>query len=343
MVIVGVNPPNSIEQKWLDRLAEDKSVVVFTETTSNLNHINFFPSIDKMIAPLSDNELKVLQPDLLLTFGGMIVSKKIKAFLRQNKPKHHWHIDSKKANNTFFCLDHHIKTSPNQFFSKFFSEVSQLTNSNYYEYWSSVKKIRDKKHATYLEAIPFTDLKVFQNIFKSIPNDCVIQLSNSSAIRYAQLFNLNNSVEVFCNRGTSGIDGSTSTAIGCAVSTKKQTVFVTGDLSFFYDSNALWNNYIPKNFRIIIINNQGGGIFRILPGHKNSDNFDTFFETKHKLTAKSMCDMYAFDYLSATQEGELKSSLSKFYNEDHKPKVLEIFTPRTDNDSVLLNYFKTIK
>lgn len=98
----------------------------------------------------------------------------------------------------------------------------------------------------------------------------MLQLSNSSTIRYAQLFPQKESITVFCNRGTSGIDGSTSTAIGASMVVNRPTVFVTGDLSFFYDSNALWNRYTPSDFRIIIINNAGGGIFRILPGPKNT-------------------------------------------------------------------------
>lgn len=343
MIVVGVNTPNQIEQKWLDELAEDESVIVFTETTSNLYHPDFFPSIDKIIAPLTDKEFKELQPDILITFGGMIVSKKIKAFLRQYKPKSHWHIDEKKAYDTFFCLDHHIKTTPNHFFSEFFERVSHVTKSDYHEHWKTVKKHRSNKHKAYLESIPFSDLKVFSIVLKAIPKHTNLQLANSATVRYAQLFNLSKSLEIYCNRGTSGIDGSTSTAIGCAVISKKQTTFITGDLSFFYDSNALWNNYIPKNFRIIVINNEGGGIFRILPGHKNTKNFDTFFETKHNLNAKQLCEMYGFEYLSVNSTESLTTSLSGFFETSKSPKLLEIFTPSTINDEVLLNYFKFIK
>ncbi|MCB0463250.1 MAG: 2-succinyl-5-enolpyruvyl-6-hydroxy-3-cyclohexene-1-carboxylic-acid synthase, partial [Flavobacteriaceae bacterium] len=340
MVVVGVNTPNSIEQKWLDELAEDESVIVFTETTSNIHHPDFFPSIDKIIAPLTDKEFKELQPDILITFGGMIVSKKIKAFLRQYKPKYHWHIDEKKAYDTFFCLDHHIKTTPNHFFSEFFERVTHVTKSDYHEFWKTIKKIRSNKHKAYLDTIPFSDLKVFSVLLKAIPKHAILQLANSATVRYAQLFNLSKSLEIYCNRGTSGIDGSTSTAIGCAVVSKKQTTFITGDLSFFYDSNALWNNYIPKNFRIILINNGGGGIFRILPGHKDTKNFDTFFETKHSLSAKQLCEMYGFEYLSANSTESLATGLSGFFETSKAPKLFEIFTPSTVNDKILLNYFK---
>ncbi|GGK16349.1 2-succinyl-5-enolpyruvyl-6-hydroxy-3-cyclohexene-1-carboxylate synthase [Yeosuana aromativorans] len=343
MILVGVNAPNQIEQRWLDEIAKDDSVIVFTETTSNLHEDSFFPSIDQMIAPLSEDEQKQLQPDVLLTFGGLIVSKKIKALLRKFQPKHHWHIDKKRANDTFFCLSMHVETTPNHFFETVLPKITHYVKSNYKDDWSLVRKKRLEKHESYLKAIPYSDFKVFDVILKSIPDNSILQVGNSSAIRYTQLFSINKTLEVFCNRGTSGIDGCTSTAVGCAAISNKPTVFITGDLSFLYDSNGLWNNYIPNNFRIIVINNQGGGIFRILPGQKNTDNFDYFFETKHNLNAKHLSNMYGFEYASAKTERQLKNKLQAFYSESEEPKLLEVFTPRTINDEVLLSYFEYIK
>ncbi|KJD34522.1 2-succinyl-5-enolpyruvyl-6-hydroxy-3-cyclohexene-1-carboxylate synthase [Tamlana nanhaiensis] len=343
MILVGVNPPNDIEEKWLEEIAQDDSVIVLTETTSNLHHSSFFPSIDQLIAPLNSIEQKQLQPEILVTFGGLIVSKKIKQFLRKYKPKHHWHIDPKTANDTFFCLENHIEMTPNTFFSLFLQKVTHFVKSNYRDTWTAVKQTRIKKHKEYLEAIPFSDFTVFNEVLKDIPRNYILQVSNSSAIRYTQLFSLSKTLEVYCNRGTSGIDGSTSTAVGCAVVSKKPTVLITGDLSFLYDSNALWNNYIPKNFRIIVVNNTGGGIFRILPGHKNTENFDTYFETNHKLTAEHLCKMYGFSYQKASNIESLQKELNTFYKVGKQPKLLEIFTPKQINDEVLLNYFEFIK
>lgn len=343
MILVGVHSPNKIQKQWLEELAKDDSVIVFTETTSNLHHKSFLPSIDQIIAPLSEEEQKALQPDILLTFGGLIVSKKIKAILRKFKPKQHWHIDEKQANDTFFCLTKHIETSPELFFKSLLTKVAHYKKSDYKPKWLKVKQKRLKKHEQYLSKIPFSDFTVFNTVLKHIPNNTVLQVGNSSAIRYTQLFSINKTLEVFCNRGTSGIDGSTSTAIGCAVANKKQTVFITGDLSFFYDSNALWNNYIPTNFRIIVVNNEGGGIFRILPGHKNTENFDTYFETRHQLNAAHLCKMFNFEYHTATDDTSLKQELNTFFSDSNTPKLLEIFTPKALNDEILLDYFKFIK
>ncbi|MBA6153681.1 2-succinyl-5-enolpyruvyl-6-hydroxy-3-cyclohexene-1-carboxylate synthase [Gelidibacter maritimus] len=342
MILVGEYAPDKIEQKWLNLLAKDDSVIVLTETTSNLDHGAFITSIDKLIAPLQKEDFIKLQPEILITFGGMVVSKKIKAFLRKYQPKEHWHISETRAYDTYFCLTQHIKETPNYFFSEFLPKAIQV-KSSYRNYWTGIKMERNKKHNVFLEDISFSDFKVFDTLFKTLPNDTILQVGNSSAIRYAQLFDIHKSIEVYCNRGTSGIDGSTSTAIGCALAHKRQTNFITGDLSFFYDSNALWNNYIPNSFRIIVINNGGGGIFRILPGHRDTENFDTFFETKHNLNAQHLAEMYNFKYKKVSTLNDLKTALSSFYKESKAPKILEINTVEQANDEILLAYFKALK
>ncbi|MDC8001597.1 2-succinyl-5-enolpyruvyl-6-hydroxy-3-cyclohexene-1-carboxylic-acid synthase [Aequorivita todarodis] len=341
MVLVGVLPPNSVEERFVEQLAKDGSVLVLTETTSNLHNENFIAAIDQLIAPLTEEDFKKLQPDILLTFGGMVVSKKIKAFLRGFSPKEHWHVDSKKANDTFFVLTQHFKTSVNGFFAEFLPKTISV-ESDYQSHWLAIKRHRLQRHAAYEDEIPYSDFMVFSEIFKQLPRNVHLQLSNSATIRYAQLFDINDSAEVFCNRGTSGIDGSTSTAVGAGYASRLPTVFLTGDLSFFYDSNALWNNYIPKNFKIIVVNNGGGGIFRILPGEKDSQLFDTYFETKHSLSAKQLSEMFGFKYETIHGKEDLKEMLKDFFRITEGPALLEIFTPSTVNDRVLLDYFKYI-
>ncbi|NJW54219.1 2-succinyl-5-enolpyruvyl-6-hydroxy-3-cyclohexene-1-carboxylic-acid synthase [Salinimicrobium oceani] len=347
MVIIGVSSPNSVEQKFLDWLANDPSVIVFTETTSNVHQEKFFTRIDTIVGPIEKDENREqlfdnLQPEILLTFGGMIVSKKIKAFLRNYQPKQHWHVDPKKAYNTFFCLNKHFETSVNSFFSQFLP-LTEISESNYAEYWLEVRSRRKVKHEDYMGRIPYSDLMAMQLVCPAVPENYIVHLANSSTIRYAQLFRWKEDLQIYCNRGTSGIDGSISTSVGAAMISQEPVLMITGDLSFFYDSNALWNKNIPKNFRIIILNNRGGGIFRILPGDKNTNTFDEYFETVHELNAKPVCDLYGFEYASAKSSEEIKEGLNTFFDTSEKPKVLEIFTPRKVNDEVLLEYFSFVK
>ena len=341
LILVGENNPDEIENEILDRLTDDKSVVVMTETTSNLHHPTFINNIDTIITPFTETEFSHLKPDVLITFGGMVVSKRIKAFLRKHKPKHHWHIDELRAYDTYGCLTKHFKTSPNLFFKEFLPLTTKI-ESDYFDDFEAIKITRKRKHSEYLSKIPFCDFKSFELILPSLPNNCILHFSNSSSIRYGQLIAIHSSIAVFCNRGTSGIDGSTSTAIGAAIASKKPTILITGDIGFLYDSNALWNNYIPNNFKIILINNGGGGIFRILPGHEENQVFNTFFETSHCLTAEHLAKMYGFEYSIASNETTLRNALSNLYCQNDKPSILEVFTPTRENDKILLQYFKEL-
>ena len=344
MVLVGVLTPNSVESQYIEWLAKDPSVVVLTETTSNLHHSHFIPYIDKLLTYTEkDPTLKeALRPDLLLTFGGLVVSKKIKQFLRSYQPAYHYNVDLHKDYNSYFCLTTHFKADINTFLREVTPNLVNVS-STYQQQWLEIKNEIQQVHLEYISQIPFSDFKVYNEVFNNIPNDYIVQISNSSAIRYAQLMKAHPSWKVFCNRGTSGIDGSMSTAIGAAVGSDSPTVFITGDLSFFYDSNALWNKYISQNFRVILLNNQGGGIFRILPGDKTDSNFEYFFETPHKLTAEHFCKMYNINYQSATNLTDLQRKIGEFYEKSNVPKLLEVHTPRKINDKVLLKYFEFIK
>ncbi|MDB4292709.1 2-succinyl-5-enolpyruvyl-6-hydroxy-3-cyclohexene-1-carboxylic-acid synthase [Maribacter sp.] len=346
MVLVGVNWPDTIDQDVLDLLANDPSVIVLTETTSNLHHSKFFPSIDSLVAPIerldnSEELFEQLRPEILLTFGGLVVSKKIKAFLRAYQPKQHWHLDPIRAFNTFFCLSKHFKIAGNEFLKEFLTKT-QYVASDYYFYWNSIKIAYEDKRKEYLAKISFSDMQAFNCVIEHMPQNTQLQLANSSTVRYAQLYDLPPSLKVFCNRGTSGIDGSTSTAIGASLYCKESTVLVTGDLSFLYDSNALWNKYIRPDFRIVLLNNGGGGIFRILPGQENSKNFETYFETTHGLSAKHLCKMYDFKYQNVSDLSGLEELLPSFFAGGGGPKLLEINTPRIENNKILLGYFDFI-
>ena len=340
MMLVGTNYPNYKLQNLLTQFEEDSSVIILTETTSNIAAEKTINSIDQLIFPFSDTDFNEFKPEVLLTFGGMVVSKKIKQLLRKNPPKHHWHIDELQSMNTYHCLSEYINEKPSDFLPRLLD--STFKNSGYQQKWLLEKKNRAVKHQSYLNTVPFSDLKAFELVLESIPDHSQLQLANSSIVRYAQLFNLNDSISVFCNRGTSGIDGSTSTAIGASLIKENQTVFITGDLSFFYDSNALWNHYIPNNFRIILINNSGGGIFRFIPGPKSTNALD-YFETPHQLTALELSKMYQLDYKSVKSISELSIELTDFYEASCQPKILEVFTDKEINEKVLKEYFNFLK
>lgn len=341
LILIGTNNPESIAPEIIDQFVNDDSVVVMKEVTSNIHHPNFVGNIDTIITPFTDTDFADFQPDILITIGGMVVSKRVKAFLRKYPPQEHWHVDTLRAYDTFDCLSQHFKVTPNTFFEMLLPE-SKPVASDYLPKIKALKALRAEKHQVYASRIPYSDFTVFQTLLPNLPKNSQLQISNSSAIRYAQLFEIDPSIEVFCNRGTSGIDGSTSTAIGAAIASNRETILITGDISFLYDSNALWNAYIPKHFKIILINNGGGGIFRILPGHQETPVFNTYFETEHQYTGEHLAAMYRFRYTAVNDQSELEKALPVFFGDKTQPALLEIHTPTEINDKILLEYFKNL-
>ncbi len=342
MILVGCLPPNTFSKEILDWWAADPSIIVLTETTSNLHHTQFISSIDTLIAPVEHQSQQqeswsLLRPDMLITVGGMIVSKKVKTFLRNHPPQHHFHIDEREAYDTFYQGVFHEVACPNAFFR---AVPKSTVTSDYKAVWLALQHERTQAHDQYMKNIPFSDLKVFEVLLRRIPDAYQLQIGNSSSIRYMQLFENNPTHTQFCNRGTSGIDGSTSTAVGASVASKTPTLLISGDLSFLYDSNGLWNTHFRNDFKIVVINNGGGGIFRILPGTQSDATFATFFETQHALTAKQLAKMYGFRYQKVRSNWGLKRALSSFFKPSSQPKLLEIFTPAEKNAELLKGYFK---
>ena len=296
-----------------------------------------------MILPIEKhkNSQEIFQsfaPDLLITIGGMVVSKKIKSLLRSYKGVSHYHIGTDRPLDTYYLGVQHLQVDPNTFFSNLAS--SSDPKANYQDQWIQLSRQREIAHKNFLANEPFSDLLIFDKIMRAIPKNYMLQWANSSPIRYAQLFSVPTDSQSFCNRGTSGIEGSISTAVGAAVGSNRPTLVITGDLSFFYDANALWNQYIPATFRLIVVNNGGGGIFRILPNAKETPGFETYFETKHKRTAKHMAKQYGLSYQSVRTSIGLRLALGRFFSKSNRGKILEISTPSNINDLVLQSYFK---
>ena len=346
MVLIGSSSSSLISEKLLKKISLNKNIVILKETLSNIHHHSLFGKIDQIIAPIElENEkeklFKELQPDILITAGGMVISKKIKTFLRDYSPKKHFHVGLNDAKDTFYCGVKHIKTHVESFFN--YSLPETPVNSQYYDMWMSISKTRKKLHIMQMKKIPFCDLKVFSILSSKIPNNHNIQVANSSPIRYLQLFDQNKTCTMFCNRGTSGIDGSLSTAVGASWISKSPTLFISGDLSFFYDSNGLFNNYIKKDFRIVIINNSGGGIFNILPGYSKGENHEVFIEANHNYKSRQLAKMYGFKYSHVSTLIGLKLSLFNFFKASSKPKILEIKTSSKLSSLILKQYFQNIK
>jgi len=344
MIIAGQSSPNSEINQIIDKISQDKNTIVLTETTSNLDCDSAIDTIDNVVSTIKDNEVELFKPDLLITFGGQVVSKMIKKFLRNNKPKIHWHISpSGEKMDTYFSLTEVIKCDEFSFFNTTIKLLNPI-DSKYNKLWQKRKNNIDNKKGKYLSDIEYSDIKVIENILDLLPQNSVLHLGNSTPVRYSQLFGSKKGITYNSNRGVSGIDGQVSTAAGYAFASDKLNVLITGDLGFLYDSNGLMNKYLKPNLKIIVINNSGGGIFRFIPGPDTTPNLEEFFVAKHNWKAEYICKAFNVDYKKAKNLEDLQKILTQFLNLKNKSaEVLEIFTPPERNAKVLRNYFEFIK
>lgn len=336
MVLVGQHVYENFSEE-LEQFNKLNQVIVLTETHGNVNIENAFPCIDRLIMGLGGNADQMLAPDVLITVGTNVISRKVKAILRKAKPKHIQVGLNEKPMDTFDCLEVQCNLIPQDFF-KSLNEFR--SKSDWKNELISIQENQINQVEGWLPTAPFSDLTVFSSILNSIPNGTDLQMGNSSVVRYIQLFNQNKNLTYFGNRGVAGIDGSTSTALGAAWKTKKPTLLISGDLSFHYDSNAFWNNYLSNQFKVIVINNGGGGIFRIIDGSKDTEHLQQFFETSHSSKSiKGIAELYHLNYFSASNNDELKRTLPLFF-EEKSVCVLEIFTNKEDNPKALDAFFQ---
>lgn len=345
LIVTGLLHPSSELNDVLSSISNQDHVAIITETTSNIFGDKFNRSIDRIIATLENNEdVSDYQPDLLITIGGPVVSKKIKTFLRKNKPNKHWHINaSNDFVDTYKSLSKIIPVEPVKAL-KLFSDLKSSSSSSFRKNWLSLDKKLTELFQEFLKNMEFSDLSVFNTVLNQIPSKSYLQLANSTAVRYSNLFNECSDRQIYCysNRGTSGIDGTISTAVGAALVHDEITTVITGDLSFLYDSNALWINEIPKTLRIIVINNGGGNIFRIIDGPSKTEELEQFFDAKPQVNIKSLVQSFNLKYYFSDNQSSLNEVLAEAY-QNNEACVVEVKTESTKNPIILKEYFKYLK
>ncbi len=343
LILAGQQRPDHRLEKILHELSGKTGAVILKEHLANINSPHFCSSVDTIMASILDRPEEFI-PDLLISCGGQFVSKSLKQFLRKNKPSSHWHLSlSSEHFDTYQSLTKVIGMDT----TGFFGQLLPLTGpkgKSYLERWKKQEAFVNRRRDLFIKESPFCDLKVFGQINRAIPKGSVIHLGNSSPVRYALICDQTEDALYYGNRGTSGIDGPMSVAAGFASVSGLINTVILGDLSFFYDSNALWNKYIGKNFRVIVINNRGGNIFGMINGPSGSPAFEEHFFAGNKFSAEGIAKTFGLDYLQAQDEQSLDAALKDFYRENReKATLLEVFTDPKRNSSFFKELFKNVK
>ena len=339
MIVPGQQKPNPQLQTLLDQLAKNKQVVIVSDSISNLQGEQSISLHDHWLG--YEKLHAELVPDLVITFGKSVISKSLKQFLRKQSCSH-WHIQpAGQAKDTFQHLTRILACSPMGFFT-WLSQNLPTQDGNFAQNWMSLEKRVQAALPEIFESVEFGEYPALHRVLKKIPPFSKIHLANSMAVRYVNFLGKRNQ-EIICNRGTSGIDGSNSTAVGCTFTTKEPVTLITGDMAFFYDRNAFWHNYNIPNLRVILLNNHAGGIFRIIDGPSKQPELEEFFETSQKLNASHLATEFGFEYCLAKNQDELEAALLNFYTPSLRPKIIEIESSSPKNVEILKQVKEKVK
>jgi 2-succinyl-5-enolpyruvyl-6-hydroxy-3-cyclohexene-1-carboxylate synthase len=340
MVVVGqMNLIYLFEKRYVKQL--HKHFAWLTEHIGNQTVPGIpLKNFDATINAMSEAQAEDMTPDLLITYGGHIVSKRLKKFLRAHRPKEHWHVSADgEVVDLFGSLTTVIEMDPFEFLEKIAGLIDSET-PDFPRMWENYCKEIPEPN------IAYSEMSAVGALIKALPNPCALHLANSSAVRYAQLYTLPPNVEVCCNRGTSGIEGSLSTAVGYASVSDKLNFVAIGDLSFFYDMNALWmGNNIRPNLRIMMLNNGGGEIFHTLPDLDMSGTSHKFITAVHKTSARGWAEERGFVYLRAENEEELAEAMTSFARPEaqERPLLLEVVTNKNKDARILKEYYYQLR
>jgi 2-succinyl-5-enolpyruvyl-6-hydroxy-3-cyclohexene-1-carboxylate synthase len=338
MIIVGQLPPENGLSDLLERLRKEQGVVVLADHLSNVPR-GETSRYELLLRSATEKELQELTPDLLITLGGHVVSKRLKQFIRSAAIREQWHISPTGEVTDTFQQVTDIVSSDNETFLRYLAETpSENRSTAFADRW------RNACAAVTVPEVAFSDLYAVGALTSGLPEGATLQLANSHSVYLAQLFDLPSSVHCFCNRGTNGIEGSLSTAVGYAAATERLTFLLTGDLSFFYDMNGLWNRHLTPHLRILLNNNGGGEIFHTLPGLNGSEALGEYIAAAHTTGAKAWAEQQGLRYLSARNATELQQQLPLFMHYDSdQPLLMEVFTSMEQNSEQITSYYQQQK
>ncbi|HET8858476.1 2-succinyl-5-enolpyruvyl-6-hydroxy-3-cyclohexene-1-carboxylic-acid synthase [Marivirga sp.] len=322
----------------LDKVSQKLEIPIFADIISNghglKNAIHLPDSICmKMMKEVKTEEI----PDLIISFGKSIISKNLKLFLRKNV-KSQWHVRSHHAfiADPFQTLAKQIEAEP----VSFLQHLNKNSSSKFLNLWQEKNTEAESKTNSFLSAQSFSEFSALHELVQNLPKNSHLHLANSLSVRYANFIGLKHKeeVKVWGNRGTSGIDGSTSSAIGHSISQKDKNHFlITGDVAFFYDRNAFWHKYPYPNLKIILLNNQGGSIFRMIKGPKEQKELQEFFETEQRLNAKSLCSEFGIAHFSA-HNSEIFNTIKDKFMKYPQSAIIEIKTDAKTNQTIFEDF-----
>ncbi len=334
-LLAGMQAPDVPMQQHLELLRKDGRVVVIAEPLANLAS-----DIDGI-----DDVLRVAGlplPELIVSWGGNLLSKRLKQLLRQHPEIKHWRLDNRGVEQDVFQqLQNLWQVEPGNGLESL--SRLQVQKGDFREACLAfARPIQQRLAATWF-ALPFSDLSAMRHVLEFLPQNIQLHLGNSMPVRYQQFAatGLAPKSWVHANRGTSGIDGVSSTAVGSATVANEMVVLITGELSFIYDLNAFSIDQIPVNLKIVVLHNGGGDIFRLIDGPKTLAEREALFATPRQADVEALAAAWGLKLHRATDVLSLQSALKNWWQEN-QATVLVVYTNAEANQAALASFNQKI-
>lgn len=324
VICYGQNEPLTDEEIIvINDFCDKYDVVFYGEHLSNL-HVK---SKVGSAGILNKVAWKQLCPDIVITMGGHRMADPKFSIREINDKIEHWHVSPNgEVADVFKCQNKIIECKQNFFFRKM-ADLGKPCEHPYLEAWRKMESSKISR-VPMSSDFEYSQVYAIKSLVENIPDNSIMHISNSNSIRIITYFDLPDTISVFGNRGTCGIDGSMSSYVANSYVTDRPSFMCIGDLSFFYDMNALWNKYINGNTRILLCNNSGGAILNLGSYKKvNVEGASVNTGAEHSTSAKGWVESRGFKYLCAHNKEEFDKAIVEFtVNKSDRPILLEVFT-----------------
>ncbi len=337
MIIWGqANPMDAALRASVDQFAERFDCVILADKLSNCDHPAAISSSYMALRSVPAAKRKDLAPDIVISlFGNQSFNGEIKGFLRAaGKPFEVWDIGTQKVSDPYRRLTRIVATSVPYFFRTMAGDGEATGSGQYAAQWRAIEAtIREPE-------VDHGEIHAISALLSQLPKHAVLQIGNSLPIRMTQLFATDPSVICFCNRGVNGIDGCMSTAVGYAAASDRPVFLVVGDLTFFYDMNALWNRHLSPNLRILMLNNEGGGVMHMPLAEHFQPGLPRHVSAGHVTTAEGWAGSLGIGYTAARNREECDRAIAHLIDPDEQgPIMVEVFSRKEEDVAALRAYF----
>ena len=341
LIFAGTTSYDDETRECLRHLSERPDIVVVADIVSNCNGGNIITDIESIMGKVRENSA-TFTPDLLITLGKTSpISRAFKEWLRSIGSLSHWRVnDTAAPEDTYYHLDKTVVVDDKCFLKHLSTNLPTPVGEPYNAPWIEIYAKAQRIKRQLLSEAPWSDVSAIDTIVHHTPDRFGIHSSNGMTIRYLSLTGVGNHA-AYCNRGVNGIDGSTSTALGFSTVSERPTLLISGDMSALYDISALFSGQLSPRFKMIVIDNSGGEIFRLTKATRDYEDCEQMLCRMPAVNWKDVAASVGMAFFNADSYESLTRNIDPFFNESIRASLM-VITIGAGNSITYRNIIKEI-